>query len=86
MEDEKALVRQVVGLYFDYACRALLGGGKGMYAMNQLYEQSPECFRNVYEAARLHLMEKHPKLAEKVDERYRQLQLIVGDLERERSN
>lgn len=86
MTDEETLVKHVVGLYFNYACRALLGGGKGMYVMNQLYQQSPECYRLVYEAARLELMNKHPKLAEKVDERYRQLQLIVGDLEKERSN
>jgi len=86
MSDEKTLAEHIVDVYFNYACRALLGGGKGMYVMNQLYGHSPETFRIIYEAARLNLMQKHPELAEKVDERYRQLQLVVGDLERERSN
>jgi len=86
MKDELTLEEQVAGLYFSYACRALLGGNKGAYVMLQLYDQSPEHYRLTIEAAHEHLLRTHNELKETVEKRYRQLQVVVGDLDRERSN
>ena len=84
--EQKTLEHAITELYFDYACRALLGGGKGMYVMVQLYEHSPEVYRVMLEAANAHLAKAHDVSLEQLDERYRQLQVIVGDLDKERSN
>jgi len=86
MKEEQSLDSIMIGLVFDYACRALLGGGKGVYVMLQLYERSPELYRGFIEAARKFLADKPGIDLEELDERYRQLQMIVGDLEKERSN
>lgn len=86
MTEEKTLEQKIAGLYFDYACRALLGDGKGVFMMLNLYEDSPEAYRVFMEAAKEHLVKAQSVPLEKLDERYRQLQMIVGDLEKERSN
>lgn len=86
MTEQENLEQKIAGLYFGYACRALLGGGKGQSVMIQLYEDNPEFYRVVMEAAKQYLAKAHSVPLEKLDERYRQLQVIVGDLEKERSN
>ena len=86
MKDEQSQVGLVAQLYFDYACRALLGGGKGEYVMMKLYEESPETYRVVLEAARVSLAKTPNRDLGELDRRYRQLQVIVGDFEKERSD
>ena len=86
MKDEQSSDESLAQLYFDYACRALLGGGKGEFVMMQLYAESPEACRVVLEAARVSLAKTPNRDLGELDKRYRQLQVIVGDLEKERSN
>jgi len=86
MKDEQSPDELIAQLYFDYACRALLGGGKGEYVMTQLYEESPETYRVILESARVSLAKTPNRDLGELDKRYRQLQVIVGDLEKERSN
>uniref|UniRef100_A0A6M3IEF6 Uncharacterized protein n=1 Tax=viral metagenome TaxID=1070528 RepID=A0A6M3IEF6_9ZZZZ len=86
IEDDLTLEELRNGLYFSYACRALLGGGKGTFIMLQLYEQSPEHYRLTMDAAKKELLKTHSGLREAIAERYRQLQMVAGDLMRERSN
>lgn len=39
-------------LYVSYACRALLGGGKGRYIMDGLKEENPQLYFAVMNKAR----------------------------------
>jgi hypothetical protein len=42
----------------DYACRALLGGGKGQSVMNLLQEQDPDYYKRIMAEARKRLSER----------------------------
>lgn len=42
-------------LYLGYACRALRGGGKGKFVMQQLKGENPKYYKAVMKAARKHL-------------------------------
>lgn len=86
MEEELTLEEHVAGLYLSYACRALLGGGKGMFVMLELHDQSPEHYRLIMEAAKKHLLKTHPELREDIMKRERQIEALTQDLVRERSN
>jgi len=86
MAGKQTLDQMMVSLHFHYACRALLGGGKGTFVMMQLYEKQPGAYREIMEAAKKHLAEVDHVNIEMLDKRYRELQMIVGDLEKERSN
>jgi hypothetical protein len=39
-------------IYLNYAQRALLGGGKGAFVMEQLQNDNPECYKLVMEDAK----------------------------------
>lgn len=86
MTEKQTLEEAVAGVYFNYACRALLGGGKGMYVMGELYKDSPESYYVVVKCARVHLLKAHQMPLERVEERERQLEAYVRGLDQERSN
>ncbi len=46
----------------DYACRALLGGGKGQYVMEQLKKENPTYYERIMSEARKQLEAKDVKL------------------------
>jgi hypothetical protein len=47
----------------DYACRALLGGGKGQSVMNLLQEGNPDYYKRIMSEARKRLEAKGVKLS-----------------------
>jgi len=48
----------LAGLYLNYAMRALLGGGKGQYVMQQLKTDAPDIYEAVMAGARTLLARK----------------------------
>lgn len=46
----------------DYACRALLGGGKGKFVIEQLKKENPAYYEQIMSEARRQLEAKNVKL------------------------
>ena len=86
MTGDERYIKGITELYFNYACCALLGEGRGEFLMTQLYDESPELYREFMNAARDYLTSVPVVKIELVNQRYRELQVIQGDLEKERSN
>ena len=49
---EKSLDQLLFELYVDYACRALLGGGKGKFVMDKLRIEDPDFYYLVMKRAK----------------------------------
>ena len=86
MTDKNDVVESLVGLYFDFACRALMGGGKGMYILAQVHEDSVEAYQKLINAAEQHLVRIEGMQPDIVAKHKRNLADYIRDLERERSN
>lgn len=86
MTKESEAMEAVVGLYFDFACRALLGGGKGMFILAQVHDDSIETYQKLIDAAEHHLVKVDGFELDVIAKNKRKLADYIGDLERERSN
>lgn len=86
MEKELTLEEQVADLCFRSACRALLGDGKGMFVMLELYDQSPEHYHLIMKVAKEHLIKNSPQLVGNILRNEKAIEALTQDLERERGN
>jgi len=86
MSEIQDLDEAVAGIYFNYACRALLGGGKGRFVMLELYGENPEGYRYVIAVAKKRLVSTNGVSLESVEEQERILNTLTEDLDKERGN
>ena len=86
MMPEKTFNHLVAKLIFDYACRSLLGGGKGEFVMAQLERDNPEVHREVMEAARIYLKQREEQRLEAARMWEDGMLRLAEDLGKERSN
>ena len=86
MMPEKTLDQLVLDLYFHYACRSLLGGGKGQFVMEQLEKDSPGLYNEIMEAARIYLEQREEQRLEAARMWEDGMMRLAEDLEKERSN
>ena len=83
---EKTLSHLVTDLYFHFALRSLLGGGKGQFVMEQFEKDEPELYREVMEAARIYLKQREEQRLEAARMWDDGMMRLAEDLEKERSN
>ena len=83
---EKTLNDLVLDLYFNYACRSLLGGGKGQFVMEQFERDSPGLYNEIMKAARIYLEQREEQRLEAARMWDDGVLRLAEDLEKERSN
>jgi len=83
---EKTLNDLVLDLYFHYACRSLLGDGKGEFVMGRLEKENPELHTEVMKAARTYLKQREEQRLEVARMWEDGMLRLAEDLEKERSN
>ena len=83
---EKTLDQLVAKFTLDYACRSLLGDGKGKAVMDQLEKDYPELHTEVMKAARIYLEQREAQRLEAARMWEDGMMRLAEDLEKERSN
>ena len=86
MTEDKSIEATVAELYFHYACRALLGGGKGQYVMEGLRKENPELCEKIMKVAREYLEEVEARRMEDAKKWDGGMLRLAKDLGEERSN
>jgi len=83
MKEQKDIMESISKLYFDYACRALLGGGKGTTMMAQLYKDNKQLYFMFLGAAKKCLIRVDGYKLETIEKGEKQLEAFIRGLKEE---